>query len=270
VSELSRVQQQMATFLRQRRALEKSHEATAFAELEIGGNARLSPVEQLEIYREQFWMRHTAALLEDFPGLSGVIGQASWERLVEEYFAAVAPTSYTLRDLGKELPAFIAGVDFLEQRELCEDMARLEWAYVEAFDAPDVAGLDVERLGAVPDSAWETARLVLGPSLSLLRLRYPVAALRARLVKRAEQEIVVPAPAATHLAVCRQGLRVRTHELGEPAFVLLEQLAAGQPLVPAVESAARILSLSAEALAPELGAWFAAWAEQGIVIDVVT
>jgi hypothetical protein len=36
-----------------------------------------------------------------------------------------------------------------------------------------------------------------------------------------------------------------------------------------VESAARILSLSAEVLVPELGAWFAAWAEQGVVIDVL-
>src|SRR6202034_3242477 len=32
----------------------------------IAGNSRLSPVAQLEVYREQFWMRHVDALAEDF------------------------------------------------------------------------------------------------------------------------------------------------------------------------------------------------------------
>jgi len=269
VSHLSQIQERMSGFLRWRRDLQKSAEARAFADGEIGGNDRLSPVEQLEIYREQFWLRHTGALLEDFPGLSGILGQAAWEQLVEAYFVEVAPTSYTLRDLGKDLPAFVARASFLERRELCEDMARLEWAYVEAFDAPDVDPLDPARLSAIPESAWETARLKLGPSLSLLRLRYPVAGLRQRLVRRSEESIPLPEPAPTLLAVCRQGLSVRTHDLTEPAFVLLEELARGLPLVPAVESAARILSLSAEALAPELGAWFASWAEQGVVVDVL-
>src|SRR5262245_10531800 len=126
----------MTALLRHGRDLAKSADARGFAELEIGGNDRLSPVEQLEIYREQFWLRHTSSLVEDFPGLSGILGQASWEQLVEAYLAAVTPESYTLRDLGQRLPEFVARASFLEHRELCTDMARLEWAYVEAFDAP--------------------------------------------------------------------------------------------------------------------------------------
>lgn len=270
MSELDDVQRRMSTFLRQRRALEKSSDAVAFAELAVTGSSRLSPVEQLEIYREQFWLRHTSALLEDFPGLSRIIGQTTWERLVEEYFEAVAPASYSLRDLGQALPDFVSQSEFLEHRELCTDMARLEWAYVEAFDAADAPPLEPARLGAIPDEAWETARILLSPSLRLLRLRYPVSALRVRLVKDEEEGVPIPEPRPTLLAVCRQGLRTRTHELGEPAFVLLEVLARGLPLVPAVEEAARILSLPTEALAPELGGWFASWAEQGLVVDVAT
>jgi len=259
----------MVAFLRHGRDLAKSAEARAFAELEIGGNERLSPVEQLEIYREQFWLRHTSSLVEDFPGLSGILGQARWEELVEAYLGEVTPESYTLRDLGQQLPEFVARAGFLEHRELCTDMARLEWAYVEAFDAADVLVLTPERLAAVPEGAWELARFVLGPSLSLLRLSYPVARLRAHLVQRPEETVAIPEPAPTFLAVCRQGVSVRTHELTEPALVLLEQLRAGLPLVPAVEAAARILSLSAEALAPELGGWFAAWAQQGVVVELL-
>ena len=92
--------------------------------------------------------------------------------------------------------------------------------------------------------------------------------LRVRLVQQTEESVAIPQPAPTLLAICRQGVAVRTRELSEPAFVLLEQLRANLPLVPAVEAAARILSLSAEALAPDLGGWFASWAQQGIVVEV--
>ena len=75
----------MALALRRRRALDADPDATAFAEAEIAANERLSSVERLEIYRVQFWLRHTSSLVEDFPGLCGVIGQSAWERLVEGY-----------------------------------------------------------------------------------------------------------------------------------------------------------------------------------------
>ena len=49
-------------------------------------------------------------------------------------------------------------------------MARLEWAYVEAFDSAEVAPLTASDLG---DLASET-RLFLQPHLQLLDLNYPV------------------------------------------------------------------------------------------------
>src|SRR3990170_1208850 len=57
------LQRSITGFLRQRRDLTKNEAARRFAELHLGGNERLSPVQQLEIYREQFWLRHTASPL---------------------------------------------------------------------------------------------------------------------------------------------------------------------------------------------------------------
>ncbi|HEV8244600.1 MAG TPA: DNA-binding domain-containing protein [Polyangiaceae bacterium] len=266
---LSQIQEQLTAFLQQRKALDKSATARAFAEREIGGNERLSPVEQLEIYREQFWLRHTSALLEDFPGLSGIIGQGAWERLVEEYLDELPPTSFTLRDLGDRLPEFVAKASWLEHHELCLDMTRLEWAYVEAFDAADVAPLTPARLASIPDEAWETARFVLGPSLALLRVNYPVFELRKRLVLAGDENVAIPERAPALLAVCRRELSVLTHHLEAPPFALLEELRSGRALVAAVEATSLSTGVSSEVLAADLGAWFALWAEQGLVIDVV-
>jgi hypothetical protein len=50
-------------------------------------------------------------------------------------------------------------------------MARLEWAYIEAFDAADAPALDPLKLSGIPESAWETARILLDPAVRLLQTR---------------------------------------------------------------------------------------------------
>ena len=94
------LQAKMAELFRRRRDLGKDDEARAFADEHIAGNARVSPVEQLEIYREQFWLRHTGSLVEDFPGVGGVLGQNDWERLVEEYLLAHPPSTFSREAVG--------------------------------------------------------------------------------------------------------------------------------------------------------------------------
>src|SRR5512144_149299 len=108
MTDAAALQSELARFLRLRRDLTKNEDARRFADEHISGNDRLSPVEQLEIYREQFWLRHTESLVEDFPGLGGILGQAAWDELVWAYLAEVAPTSHDLGELGARLPAFIA------------------------------------------------------------------------------------------------------------------------------------------------------------------
>src|SRR5204862_1087507 len=112
-------QEWMAVLLRRGRALTRDAGVVEAARLHIRGNDRLSPVEQLEIYREQFWLRHTASLLEDFPGLSGILGQADWERLVEAYLAETSLSSHSLRELGEALPAFVERSRSFSHHELC-------------------------------------------------------------------------------------------------------------------------------------------------------
>jgi hypothetical protein len=58
---LSELQLGMVEALRYPRALPDDPLWVDFAAENLCGNERLSPVEQLEIYREQFWLRHTGS-----------------------------------------------------------------------------------------------------------------------------------------------------------------------------------------------------------------
>jgi hypothetical protein len=269
-SSLDEIQRRAAFLLRSLHALPSREDAVDFASAEIAGNSRLSPVEQLEIYREQFWLRHTAALLEDFPGLAGIVGQRDWERLCEEYLEQTPPQSYDLADLGHAFPDLVEKSDWLPHRELCADMARLEWAYAVAFGAEDTPLLDPAAIAAVPDDAWESARLTLSPSLSLLRVSYPVVALRRRLLTPSEDPVAIPDPEAACLAVYRRELSTRVERLDEPAFVLLESLRNGMALMPSIQAASEITQMSLDQIGAELGGWFSAWSRDGIVTNIDT
>lgn len=269
MSELAELQEWMARLLVRRRALDKDPNIVDQAKERVTGNDRLLPVQQVEIYREQFWLRHTASLLEDFPGVAGVVGQADWERLVEEYLAAHPPTGYSLRDLGEHFPAFVEAATFIDHHELCVDMARLEWAYVEAFDAPDAPRLDAEKLAAIPEPAWEHARVLLDPALRLVRVSYPVGTLRRQL-RDAKPGVHVPIPEREpqNLVVYRALRNLFWHHVGNGAFALLSALKDGLPLVAAAERAIAEAPDDGQAIEVSIGGWFQDWGSRGWIVDV--
>lgn len=265
--ELSELQAGMTQALRAGAALEREQAWLAFAAEHIAGNSRLSPVQQLEIYREQFWLRHTSSLLEDFPGLSGILGQQDWQTLAEQYLLEPPPASYTLRDLGRGLPELIARSSWLPHAELCLDMARLELAYIEVFDAEDTPPLRPERLAAVPEAELPRALLVIAPAVRLLQVRHPVAELRRALRTESDEPVPIPQPEAQNLVVYRRDLRLWDMKLSATAFALLSALRDGEALGAAAERASSSSAAEAE-VAENIGAWFGEWTRKGLVQDI--
>lgn len=270
MSELRDVQLFFAAHLTGLRALQKQPEVAAQAEHWFTGNARVSPAEQLEIYRQQFWLRHTAALVEDFPGLSGILGQKDWERLSESYLTERRCTSWTLRDLGAELPAHVEQSAWLAHQDLCADMAHLEWAYVSAFDAATAPPLNPEKVTGLTEEQWQTVVVAFDPSLRLLKVRYPVAELRRALMDHSSHAPVqIPDPMALNLVVYRGANRNLFHsKLSDAAFELLTLLRAGRPLVAACEDVVAAHGASHATLEGKVFEWFQDWGQRGWIVDL--
>ncbi|MFZ5893227.1 MAG: putative DNA-binding domain-containing protein [Myxococcota bacterium] len=267
-STLDELQAELAPFLLRRRALPNDSEAIAFAERHLSGNDRLSPVEQLEIYREQFWLRHTHALVEDFPGVGGIVGQSTWEILAEGYLTAHPPSGFSLRTLGEKLPDYVAGQASLEHHRLVTDMARLEWTYVEVFDAEDPPRLAPEELARFDEDALGRARLRLHPGLRLLRLSYPVVELRKRILLRSDEPIPLPAEECRNVVVYRSELSILHESLELPAFTLLDGLSRGDTLLSACESACALGPDATARVAEKVGEWLAAWVQLKWIVGV--
>jgi hypothetical protein len=230
------------------------------AESYIAPNARLSSFERLEIYNRQYWFRLVSAAAEDFPTLNAVLGQKRFDALILAYLAENPSTSWTLRNLGARLPAFLEHhPEFTGRRHrLAVDVARLEWAYVEAFDGAHQTPLTAEGARAVGPKT----RLSLQPHLQLLSLSYPADSL-VLAVKKGTPETDIVSNAASrregrtrvtlpsirreqvHLAVHRYDDSVYYRRIERETFQLLRAL---RDRASVAEAAAR--AFEASKLAP--------------------
>jgi hypothetical protein len=136
----------------------------------IKPNVILSSFERLEIYNRQYWFRVIDALSEDYPALRAIVGPKRFDALIRAYLGENPSTSFTLRNLGKNLPAWLdRHPEFTGRRHaLAVDAARVEWACVEAFDGCALPPLTEPSALLV----WSATVLGLQPHLQLLHLRY--------------------------------------------------------------------------------------------------
>ncbi len=226
------------------------------AEAIIKPNDRLTSLQRIEIYNRQYWFRLLGSLIEDFPGLRSILGARRFEKISQAYLLAHPSTSYTLRDLGRHLPGWLQDHPENAGRHhtLALDMARLEWANIESFDAPTLPVITQDEL---LDFASNTTglRLRLQPSLRLLALSYPVDdirlavkngvtwtppasnAVRSTRTQSTRQHFRGLKPQPLHLAVHRQDNTVFYKRLDAESFRLLSALNSGRGLLSAIKLA---------------------------------
>lgn len=261
-----------------RREAPDGHSMEKVAASFIAPNSRLSPFERLEIYNRQYWFRVLGALAEDFPALRSVVGGRAFEAMSVAYLTAHPSRSFTLRNLGSHLAGWLAKNPHFAGRRarLAEDVARMEWAFVEAFDNPQREPLTLEQISTLDGES----RLALQPHLQLIELEYPIDDLVLNLHKNEkrqtseagvqhEEEDLGPAKLQalrrkpTWLVAHRVDFAVYYLRLNRGEFYTLSAIRAGRLLAEAIEigiTTARVPSTRRPQLVRQ---WFTNWAELG-------
>ncbi len=226
------------------------------------GNERLAPIEQLEIYREQFFFRHVDVLRDDFKALERLLGKDAFTALARAYLAAVPPSSFTLRDLGRGMVTFSKTVAPWSEDPLLAEIAMVEWAFVEAFDGPDASPFDPASVAGIPEEEWPNARLVLDPSLQRLALGHPAHDYRIDARKDGPAP-PRPAPRPCYVVIGRGPTALTAWDVEREAYALLDELASGVALGDACERAASASGIALAAFQQKIAAWFSEWTARG-------
>jgi hypothetical protein len=252
----------------------------AYASRFIKPNDRLTSFERLEIYNRQYWFRVLSSMIEDFPGLRAVLGDKRFDAMSKAYLVDCPSRSFTLRNLGVRLEGWLrkhpkwAG----PKQALAIDIARLEWADIEAFDEKAEPALRTEDLST---GLGPKLKLKLQPYVRLLDLKYPVDDLLLEVRKEDEdtdfasnafqerhkrkrvQSVAKLKPANIFLAVHRVDDSVYFRRIAPEEFVILSALRAGRPLGRAIDAAFRKSAIPAAERADLVRQWFLNWSALG-------
>lgn len=214
----------------------------------------LDPAGRLDVYAGMYQTRLRDALREDYPRVEAALGDRPFTALVRRYVARHPSTRPSLRDLGRSLAAFLEA-DRPEAPWLA-DLARLEWARVEVFDAADAPPLTLDALRAVSAGNWPELRLVPVPSYRRLESPWPVHALWATPRRK-------PRRRATTIRVWREGFEVCHAAVGALERAALPLLEQGEPFARLCEAAEA--ALPAGGGTAEIGALLLRWVADGLL-----
>jgi hypothetical protein len=225
-------------------------------------NSRLSSLERLEIYNRSYWSRVLDAFSEDFPGVRALLGAKQFDRMRRGYLADCPSESFTMRNLGRNLVAWMernpapAGVNY----EIALDMAKLEWAHIESFDAAEYERLSPADIAALDNDS----RLRLQPHLRLIAVGHEVDRILTEVRESAKRHGGVPRtltqkriarwnPALSassvtsmYLAIHRLELVVHYKRLDGEMFRLVSALMKDLSIADAIEFAYSESTLTAE------------------------
>ena len=210
---------------------------------------------RIRVYSDAYYLRLRDVLREDFPRVAALLGPERFEDVVSGYLEVFPSKQPSVRHLGRAL------AEFLRQREdipkCLADLAQLEWARVEVFDAPDAESATIGDFVSVPPDAWPALRFSTIPALQTLRAQYPVHQLWSG------DESLDVAAANTSIRVWRAiDCHVFHAPMDERESVALHKMISGEPFAAICETFA---DLPAAEAAEEATALLARWIEDGII-----
>jgi len=244
----------------------------------IAPNSRLTAFERLELYNRQYWLRVLGSLAEDFTALRALVGAKRFQEMSVAYLAEHPSRSFTLRNLGSKLVEWLIGNSQWAGRRnaLAVDLARIEWAFVEAFDNAEHTPLTLEQIATLDSGS----RLALQPHVQLLALNYPAddiaLALHSKDKKQTseagvthedseDQPVRLPRVRRrpTWVAAHRVDLNVYYRRMEREEYQTLAAIRDGRTLGEALEAGFAGSSVPEGRHPQRVQKWFTTWAELG-------
>lgn len=251
----------------------------------VVSDARATAAERVGVYQYMYGARLIDALGSQFPCVAAALGSEGFAAAVMSYLERHPSRHPSIRELGRRLPVDLRSARSpvgAMSRAALADLAALEWARADVFDALDEELVGVDALREQAPETFAALRLTRTAASCLVVVDHPIAGwwdALAAIAKAATESDCThqptsvaepppkpPAPGRQTLLVWRQGISVfhrpvdareeralRTLEGGTTLGILCDQLADG-PESEAEDVVAQIVF-----------GWLWTWAKDGLL-----
>ncbi len=216
----------------------KNAKFSKLAEKYIEPKNKLTSLDRLEIYNQQYWYRMLDSLEEDFPALCKIIGKENFRLMATKYIDENPSCTHYLSDLGANLHKFftfnpnVINYDKNVTHQMCLDVIAVEWAQIHAFDAEEKTPASIDTSNA--QELFQT-EFHLQPHISVLKLEYEVREFILQL-KDSSSKLSYPSAKTDYLAVHRHENQVFFKELTQEAFLMLNKIKEGSSIEGCIEA----------------------------------
>ncbi|WP_209007834.1 DNA-binding domain-containing protein [Roseibium litorale] len=201
----------------------------------VGPDGQPAP-KRFNVYRNNVVVSLVEAVMDSYPAIVKLLGEDYFKAAARLFVTQQPPQSPVLIWYGADFAGFLENFPPLEAYGYLPDVARLEWAWLEAYHAADAKILKPEHLAAVPEDQLADLTVTLHPACRWIRSDWPVFSLLS--VNRFDGDEGVDLNEGQDVLVTRPDLDVEVRLMRPGCAVLLEGLAEGLSLVQAAERAA--------------------------------
>lgn len=188
------------------------------------------------IHRNNITVSLTGVLISHFPVCHRIVGDRFFAWMAQEFVAQHKPANPLLMQYGGDLPAFIESFAPAGDVPYLADVARLEMAWIRAYHSLEQATLGVESLKPFSSTDLMAARIVLHPSVQLVRSPYPIATIWA-MHQPNNESVALRESEAEEVLVLRPAAEVVVHRLPAGAAAFLVAIGNNEPIGSAGELA---------------------------------
>ncbi len=181
------------------------------------------------VYKNGYSGRLAEILANDYEVLHTYLGDDLFHEVAHAYIAAHPSKSQNARWFGAKLPEFLATDARYRERVEFADMALLEKALADAFDAADDAALSIADLGQYPADAWGRLTFAPHPSATMLMLRCDVLALWTAMKDGSEEAPPLDEGTVQRLIVWRHAGVPMVRMMGDEEAMMWTEAGAGKP-----------------------------------------
>jgi hypothetical protein len=207
------------------------------APADVRRQVKLAQSRRFDVHRNNVTVSLIEALEASFPVVSRLVGQDFFRAAAKAFIRRSPPRTPVLLLYGERFGDFLESFEPARSVPYLGDVARLEWARLNAFHAADAEPLSVARLAEVPQQRLPGLRFALHPSLQLLASRWPIASLWA-VTGGSDPAREVDMTRGEAVVVVRPALTVDLRVLPPGGHGFIAALAGGATLDAAAEAAA--------------------------------
>lgn len=194
---------------------------------------------RLAIYRNNIFGSLIDVLRSAYAVTALVVGNDFWLEMTRAFIRTHPPRETHLLTYGAELPKFIDSTSQVRLPYL-GDLARLEWARIEAYHAADADGINVADLKTITPENIPNLCFSLHPSARLVDSSYPVQSIWEAHDLATGTARPITANESEKLLVLRPQGMVQIFRLTSGECVFLKEISSGECLAKAAEEALNV------------------------------